>query len=100
MSKHTLARFQYNECVETRRWEDIAQQDPGDHFTTGGIDGLPYDMLTEWSTWACWQDHQCLSRLQEAAHGDFMCYVYSDVEDKWYPWAVKKEIDQNASCPI
>jgi hypothetical protein len=92
-------RFQYSECIETRSWEDIAQQGPGDFFKTGGIDGLPYDMLAEWSTWACWKDHPCLSRLQEAVNGDFMCYVYNDLEDKWYPWAMNKEIVQHASCP-
>ncbi len=92
-------RFLYSECMETRSWEHIVQQGPGDFFKTGGLGGLPYDMLAEWSTWACWQDHPCLSRLPEAVNGDFMCYVYNDLENKWYPWAVKNDIDQHASCP-
>jgi hypothetical protein len=94
-----MARFQFNECIETRSWEDIARQGPGDFFETGGVAGLPHDMLAEWSTWACWRDHPCLSRLQGAVNGKFMCYVYNDLEDKWYPWAVKREIDLHASCP-
>jgi hypothetical protein len=99
MNTHNLARFQHNECVETRTWEDLAWQGPVDSFVTGCIDGLPYDMLVEWSTWACWQDHPCLAKVQEAVMGDFMCYVYNDLEDMWYPWSLKKWIDQNATCP-
>jgi hypothetical protein len=30
----------------------------------------------------------------EAGMGDCVCYAYNGVKDKWYPWPLKKWIDQ------
>jgi hypothetical protein len=90
-------QFHFDECKETRSWEDIAKEGPG-KFTSGGISNLSPDLKATWQVWGCWQGHPCLSKLSGVKDGEHMCYVYNEEQKAWYPWGTKSDIDQQSAC--
>jgi hypothetical protein len=85
----TVTRFAFPECIETRKWEQIAEEmQTNSFFSTGHLSPqhLPY-----FEDWACWQEHSCLTRIQHAS-GDAMCYVYDEKDRKWLAWGLKSEV--------
>jgi hypothetical protein len=90
-SEETAFQFAYDECIETSYWEDIARDmQTSSLITIGSLSGQYWP---EYEAWACWQEHKCLSRIPHTL-GDAMCYVYNEIEKKWYPWGLHSKVLQ------
>ncbi len=91
-------KFLHEECKETRTWEQIASEGKTSNFKTGGLNMSPDTLAELWAVWACWRDHPCLQKLVDAVAGDYMCFVYHEIEKAWYPWGIKRVIGEQAMC--
>ncbi len=54
-----------------------------------------HSLQHQWGVWACWKDHLCLQKLVNAVDGDYMCFVYNELEEAWYPWGIKRDVQQD-----
>jgi hypothetical protein len=89
LAEATALRFKYDECIETRTWEDIAQEMQKSDFVTTGI--LASQFWKRYEAWVCWQQHECLSRVPHSPR-DSMCYVHDEQSRKWLAWGLKSEV--------
>ncbi len=87
----TASQFGYDDCIETRSWEDIARTMKASSLITVG--SLSGQYWPEYESWACFQEHKCLSLVTHSP-GDAMCYVYDEVKKKWLPWGLDSEVLQ------
>ncbi len=94
LSSTTTTRFSYPQCAETRTWVQLAHEYKDDQklLTTGGLG--PSQRNAQFKTWACFKGHDCLFKLLKFPYTDAMCYVYHEIEKRWYPWALQSEISQ------
>ncbi len=97
MNPDVMKKFLFEECEETRIWEELVSESPL-NFKTGGLHMIPEANQEQWGVWACWKDHPCLLRLSNVVHGDYMCYVYNELENTWHAWGIKREVEQQAAC--
>jgi hypothetical protein len=102
LSPDVTKNFLYDECKETRTWEQVASEGKAaastQNFKTGGLDIVSHGLKQVWGVWACWKDHPCLQKLMNSVDGDYMCFVYNELEEAWYPWGIKREVQQR-TCP-
>ncbi len=98
MGPDIINKFLFNECKERRTWEQIGTESPV-KFKTGGLGKISGATRKQWDVWACWKDHPCLLKLSDAVDGDYMCYVYNELEKTWHAWGIKRDVEREASCP-
>jgi hypothetical protein len=98
LSPDVAKKFLYDECKETRTWEQVASEGKASASTQNFKAGGLHLESQLWGVWACWKDHPCLQKLVNAVDGDYMCYVYNELEQAWYPWGIKREVEQH-TCP-
>ncbi len=98
MSPEVIQEFRFDECQENRTWETISKQGPN-KFKTGGIGGLASQEDSKtWVAWGCWQGHACLTRLAGVGADDYMCYVYHEQQEAWYPWGIRSKLMHDNFC--
>jgi hypothetical protein len=92
LSSTTISRFAYSECEEKRTWQQLGREyvNIPHMFSMGGLGPLSTE---EFDQWVCIRDHACLQKVK-ASEQEFMCYVFHETENKWYPWALQSEIKQ------
>ena len=89
LSPDVVHHFSHPDCAERRTWQEISRDLEGRHlFSTGSL-GAAY--TPAFRVWACWKQHPCLARVS-TSQADSMCYVYHELENRWLPWGLKKEL--------